>query len=103
MTLLTKFKKRLIENGKWRINGKVTYPGTKAEGLLMNVRMVNSTFEDRERPDFDPDANTQAFIDKIPDYTAQGVRAFTLLEVMAAVIINLSPRECFIFLFPIYT
>lgn len=67
-----------IENGKWCINGKVTYPGTKAEGLLMNVRMVNSTFEDRKRPDFDPDANTQAFIDKIPEYAAQGVRAFTL-------------------------
>ena len=67
-----------IENGKWCINGEATYPGTKAEGLLMNVRMVNSTFEDRKKPDFDPDANTQAFIDKIPGYAAQGVRAFTL-------------------------
>src|SRR5262245_28850900 len=25
---------------KWHLNGKVTYPGAKVEGLLMNVRMV---------------------------------------------------------------
>jgi hypothetical protein len=34
-----------IADGKWHINGKVTYPGAKAEGLL-NVRMVNAVFED---------------------------------------------------------
>ena len=59
-----------IVQGKWRINGKVTYPGTRAEGLLMNVRMVNAVFEDRNdttRPQgFDPDANTDAFIRQIP-------------------------------------
>jgi hypothetical protein len=33
----------------WLINGRVTYPGAEAEGLLMNVRMVNVTFEDRNR------------------------------------------------------
>ena len=33
-----------IAGGKWRLNGEVTYRGSKAEGLLMNVRMVNSTF-----------------------------------------------------------
>jgi CubicO group peptidase (beta-lactamase class C family) len=71
-----------IAEGRWHINGRVTYPGTKAEGLLMNVRMVNSTFEDSNgttRPkDFDPDANTDQFIRQIPDYTNHGVRAFTL-------------------------
>ena len=55
-----------IAEGKWQLNGKVTYPGARAEGLLMNMRMVNSTFEDandRTRPkDFDPDANTDKFI-----------------------------------------
>ncbi len=43
----------------------------------MNARMVNATFEDRNRTDFDPDANTNRFISKIPEYVAQGIRAFT--------------------------
>ena len=37
-----------IQNGRWFLNGEVTYRGTKAEGLLMNVRMVNAVFEDRQ-------------------------------------------------------
>ena len=44
----------------------------------MNVRMVNATFEDRRKPDFDAEANTDRFIARIPDYAAQGVNAFTL-------------------------
>jgi hypothetical protein len=71
-----------ISNGKWYLNGKVTHPGAPAEGLLMNVRMVNSVFEDandKTRPrGFDPDVNTDMFIKQIPDYVAHGVRAFTL-------------------------
>lgn len=67
-----------IADGKWFINGAVTYPGAKAEGLLMNVRMVNATFEDRRRPEFDAEENTAAFLAQIPDYAAHGVRAFTL-------------------------
>lgn len=67
-----------IVEGKWHLNGAPTYPGTKAEGLLMNVRMVNATFEDRGRPEFDADANTAEFVAQIPDYVAHGVRAFTL-------------------------
>ncbi|MDQ3625149.1 MAG: beta-lactamase family protein, partial [Verrucomicrobiota bacterium] len=58
------------------------YRGARAGGLLLNVRMVNATFEDaneQTRPkDFDADANTDAFIARIPEYVAQGVRAFTL-------------------------
>jgi hypothetical protein len=72
----------LLVDGRWHVNGKLTNPGSSAEGLLMNVRMVNATFEDRNqktRPaDFDADANTSAFIAKIPDYAAHGVNAFTL-------------------------
>src|SRR5690242_12193162 len=68
-----------IIEGQWRINGEVTYAGAKAEGLLMNVRMVNSTFEDandKTRPKgFDSDANTEAFLKRIPDYKEHGVRA----------------------------
>ncbi len=67
-----------IVDRAWHINGKVTYPGAAAEGLLMNVRMVNSTFEDRSRPEFDAEANTDRFIAQSPDYAASGVRAFTL-------------------------
>ena len=67
-----------IVRNRWTINGRVTYPGARAEGLLMNVRMVNSIFEDRKRPDFDADANTAAFVARIPDYAAGGVRAFTV-------------------------
>jgi hypothetical protein len=67
-----------ISGTKWYINGEITYPGTIAEGLLINVRMVNSTFEDTLKSDFDVDANTQKFINKIPEYVSAGVRAFTL-------------------------
>ncbi|MDA1191963.1 MAG: hypothetical protein O3A46_09815, partial [Candidatus Poribacteria bacterium] len=73
-----KTKIALDDDGRWTLNGKVTYPGAQAEGLLMNVRMVNSTFEDRKRPDFDADANTERFLSKIPEYVALGARAFTL-------------------------
>jgi len=67
-----------IVDGCWHLNGKITYPGAPAEGLLMNVRMVNSTFEDRAKPDFDAEANTDRFLAQIPAYAAHGVRAFTL-------------------------
>ena len=67
-----------IDGTRWKINGRITYRGSQAEGLLMNVRMVNCTFEDRRRGDFDPDANTAAFLAQLPDYAAHGVRAITL-------------------------
>ena len=67
-----------IVDGRWHLNGQVTYPGAKAEGLLMNVRMVNAVFEDAKRKDFDPEANTEEFLAVIPDYVAHGVRAFTI-------------------------
>lgn len=71
-----------IAQGLWEINGKPIHAGSQAEGLLLNVRMVNSTFEDRNPETcpkgFDPQKNTQAFVDRIPEYVSQGVRAFTL-------------------------
>jgi len=73
-----------IEEGRWHINGEPTYPGAPAEGLLMNVRMVNAVFEDtgpeagRLPEGFTPDANADAFIARIPDYVEQGIRAFTI-------------------------
>lgn len=68
---------RLVE-GRWQINGRTTNPGNPAEGLLMNVRMVNAVFEDRARPEFDAEANTDRFIAGIPGYAATGVNAFTV-------------------------
>ena len=67
-----------IEGGRWLIDREVTYPGTAAEGLLMNLRVVNAVFEDPGLADFDPDANTGHFISKIPAYVASGIRAFTV-------------------------
>ena len=66
-----------IDNTQWLLNGRLTYPSAPAEGLLMNVRMVNATFEDKTRPDFDINQNTNEFIKQIPVYVAHGVRAFT--------------------------
>ena len=67
---------RIVE-GRWHLNGKVTYAGAAAEGLLMNVRMVNATFEDRAKPEFDVEGNTKRFLEQLDDYYAHGVRAFT--------------------------
>src|SRR5512135_1872294 len=60
-----------LVNNQWYLNGKLTNPGTFAEGRLMNVRMVNAIFEDRARhPEFDPDANTDRFLALLDDYAA---------------------------------
>jgi hypothetical protein len=39
---------------------------------------VNASFEDLNRPEFDPDANTNRFLARIPEYVRHGVNAFTL-------------------------
>ncbi|MEX2514390.1 MAG: hypothetical protein WD398_15915 [Cyclobacteriaceae bacterium] len=73
-----------IEGDKWYINGEITNPGSPAEGLLMNVRMVNAVFEDRgegwkkQVDAFDPEENTQTFINHIPEYVDLGVNAFVI-------------------------
>lgn len=67
-----------IRDARWHLNGEATYAGSEAAGLLLNVRMVNAVFEDRNRPDFDPEANTAEFTARLADYVAHGVRAFTI-------------------------
>lgn len=73
-----------IEKDQWLLNGKVINEGSQAEGLLMNVRMVNAVFEDRgdkmpkEFHEFDKIQNTENFISKIPEYMSHGVNAFTI-------------------------
>ena len=74
-----------IEGSRWHINGERTYPGTRLEGLLMNSRMVQATFDDlnpdtRSRwagPDgpWDAEANVDRFIAQLPTYHAHGLRA----------------------------
>jgi hypothetical protein len=67
-----------LKRNRWFVNGELTYPGTRAEGLLMNVPMVNSVVEDRNKPDFDPDSNTSRFLACLPEYEAHGIAAFTI-------------------------
>ena len=69
-----------IDGTRWLINGRVTNAGSRCEGLLMNVRMVNATFEDRSglKPDFDSQKNTDEFIAKLAEYASHGVNAVTL-------------------------
>ncbi|MFW5877519.1 MAG: hypothetical protein ACOCUP_00260, partial [bacterium] len=73
-----------IKGDKWFFNDQIINPGSPAEGLFMNVRMVNTVFEDRGSElakftdDFDPEANTLLFIDKIPEYVSCGFNAFTI-------------------------
>jgi len=67
-----------IDGRQFRINGAITYPSQPAEGVLMNVRMVNSVFEDTKRPSFDASANTDEFVARMREYVSVGVRAFTV-------------------------
>ena len=76
------------------INGEITYPGRsyeghKVEGLLMNTRMVQGIFDDRnqetlhrwEYPDtgeWDAERNTREFIVAMPEWRAHGILAFTI-------------------------
>jgi hypothetical protein len=83
-----------IVGEQFYINGKPTYAGRtwknfKIEGLLMNSRMVQGTFDDLNPvsrvlfgyPDtgtWDPDRNTSEFIDHMPIWRSHGMLAFTL-------------------------
>jgi hypothetical protein len=67
-----------VKKDQWYLNDVVTYPGAKAEGRLMNVRMVYAVFEDTRRPEFAAEANTDRFLLALPDYVRHGVRAFTI-------------------------
>src|SRR5688500_396323 len=64
-----------IKEIQWLIDGKPVLKDSPAEGLLVNVRMVNAVFEDSGPlakthlpDDFSPDENTTRFIAQMPDY-----------------------------------
>jgi hypothetical protein len=83
-----------IEGEDFYINGQPTYAGRqyrghRVEGLLMNARMVQATFDDLNPetrglwnyPDgapFDADRNTDAFVAQVPAWCADGLLAVTL-------------------------
>ncbi|MEM7022374.1 MAG: hypothetical protein AAF637_07235 [Pseudomonadota bacterium] len=82
-----------IEGDSFLINGKPTYAGRtyqghKIEGLLLNSRMVQGTYDDlnpatRERwnyPDgpWDAERNVEEFLAAMPAWHASGLLAFTL-------------------------
>jgi hypothetical protein len=83
-----------IEGDGFRINGKPTYPGRqhngkRIEGLLLNSRMVQGIFDDRNEetrskwnyPDtgkWDPERNTREFLLAMPAWRANGLLAFTI-------------------------
>lgn len=83
-----------IQGSAFYINGLPTYQGRtwqghKIEGLLMNSRMVQGTFDDLNPtsrglfvyPDtnvWDPDRNTSEFIAAMPTWVEHGLAAITL-------------------------
>jgi hypothetical protein len=83
-----------IVGDAFHLNGKPTYAGRtwngkKIEGLLMNSRMVQGTFDDlnpetRKRwayPDtkeWDPERNTKEFLAAMPEWRKHGLLAVTL-------------------------
>jgi hypothetical protein len=83
-----------IQGDKFLINGKLTYKGRmwqghSIEGLLMNSRMVQGIFDDSNPktagqwiyPDtkkWDPERNTNEFIQAMDDWYDKGLLAFTI-------------------------
>lgn len=83
-----------IDGQRFLIDGRPTYEGREwrgrlVEGLLMNSRMVQATFDDENPltvplwryPDtgvWDPERNTDEFVAMLPEYRARGLLAVTL-------------------------
>jgi hypothetical protein len=83
-----------IDGERFLIDGRPTYEGRSwngqsIEGLLMNSRMVQATFDDENPltqsmwayPDtgsWDADRNTDEFVAMVPEYRAHGLLAVTL-------------------------
>jgi hypothetical protein len=83
-----------IEGNQFYLDGTPTYQdrtwkGYKIEGLLLNSRMVQGIFDDRnpktaskwKYPDtgiWDPDRNTDEFVEAMEDWHAHGLLSFTI-------------------------
>jgi len=83
-----------VVGDQFYINGKPTYDGRswhghKIQGLLLNARLVQGIFDDRNTntvswwsyPDirrWDPERNTREFIAAMPEWRRKGLLAFTI-------------------------
>ncbi|MEX0777628.1 MAG: hypothetical protein WD042_18130 [Phycisphaeraceae bacterium] len=82
-----------IDGNQFRINGQLTYPGHtwrghRIEGLLLNSRMVQGVFDDRnpqtrkrwDYPDgpWDAQRNTREFLAAMPGWRNAGLLGFTI-------------------------
>jgi PKD repeat protein len=78
-----------IAGTAFRINGILTNPGSQAEGLLLNSRMVQGVFDDENPatagrwayPDtgvWDPERNANEFAAALPLYAGRGLGALTV-------------------------
>ena len=83
-----------IAGDAFYINGNITYPGRfyngqKVEGLLLNSRMVQGVFDDRnpetvgmwaypDTGEWDAERNTREFLEAMPEWRSYGLLAFTI-------------------------
>ncbi len=83
-----------IDGDRFLLNGKRTYAGRsykgmRIEGLLLNSRMIQGIFDDRNPetrskwayPDtgkWDPDRNTREFVAAMPEWRRHGLLSFTI-------------------------
>lgn len=83
-----------IVGDAFHLNGKPTYPGRiwrghKIEGLLLNARLVQGIFDDRnpetvgrwaysDTGKWDAERNTRAFIEAMPAWRRHGLLGFTI-------------------------
>ncbi len=91
---MKKKTKLSIQGKQFFINSQITYKGVtwkgnRVEGLLLNTRMVQGTFDDlnpdtrhqwayKDTGKWDADRNTQEFIEAMPSWKEHGVLAFTV-------------------------
>ncbi len=86
-TLVSIEKQSFLIDGRPTYEGRV-YEGMKIEGLLMNSRMVQGIFDDRnpetrsmwDYPDgtWDPQRNTDEFVAEMPKWRERGLLSFTI-------------------------
>ena len=78
-----------IKGEHWQINGSPVAQGSKSEGLLLNARLIQAIFDDRNNstrhnwkyPDtgvWDAERNVDEFIGNLSTWYAAGLRSFTV-------------------------
>ena len=78
-----------VSGARWTINGRLTYPGTPAEGTLQSLRAAQAIFDD-ENPEtrrwwaypdtgvWDPERNVGEFLAMLPRYREAGITMITI-------------------------